>query len=176
MTYKSLISVLFLVNCLSLSRAQSQVDSTFSVTRNGLEAKFPFKKFSKPEQLKTVPASLLPLYSFSAPQYVRIKSLLSSFVLMEGEYNQLLRNCHSIDSVHSSKENTLARELKLQEDRATNFQASYNSLLSVNTQLNDQLKKTEQLAVKEHRKRKLDSIIVGVLVLSAGIIIGETFH
>jgi hypothetical protein len=88
----------------------------------------------------------------------------------------LLRNCHSIDSVHSSKENTLARELKLQEDRATNFQASYNSLLSVNTQLNDQLKKTEQLAVKEHRKRKLDSIIVGVLVLSAGIIIGETFH
>jgi hypothetical protein len=72
------------------------------------------------------------------------------------------------------KEKTLAQSVKLEEQRASNFQTSYNSLLGVNAQLNDQVKKAEQLAIHEHKKKRLNSFLLGVLAFSAGVVIGVT--
>lgn len=169
-----LISAILAIYCSTSVVALAQTDSTFSVTRNGVEAKFPFIKIARPEQLKTVANSALPLYSFNRMQYVRIKALLTSFAQMENEYRLLLVNRDKKDSVSDIKEKTMAENVKLEEARAKNFEISYNTLLNVNTQLNDRLKSAEQLAIHEHRKQKLKSILVGALALSTGIIIGVT--
>ena len=153
--------------------ASAQADSTFSIMRSGHEAKFPFIKFTKSEQLSTFPNSSLPIYAFDKTQYSRIKGLLYNFALIENDYKQMLIVRDKKDSVATLKERTLTESFKLQEERAKNFEASYNSLLSVNKQLNDQLKNAEQLAKAEHRKKKLKPILVGVLALSAGVIIGR---
>jgi hypothetical protein len=164
----------FLLTCLIASIALGQSDSTFSVMRNGAEAKFPFKKFTTAEQFKSVSNTALPMYSFNRAQYVRIKSLLSNFTQLESDYKVLLINRDKKDSIGLIKEKTLTEGFKLQEERAKNFESSYNSLLKVNAQLDEQLKKAEQLAIHEHRKKNLRSILVGVLAFSAGVVIGVT--
>jgi len=170
MTRKILLIVA--IFCSSTSTVLSQVDSTFSVVRNGVEAKFSFTKFAKPEQLRTVANTTFPLYSFNKAQYTRIKGLLINFAHLENDYQLRIANQHEKDSIAGLKENALVENAKLEQERAKNFQASYNSLLSVNTQLNDQVKKAEHLAVSEHRKRKLNSILLGALAFSAGVVIG----
>lgn len=161
-----------LLSCLTIKNADGQNDSTFSVIRNSTEAKFPYLKFSKPEQLRSVSATSLPLYSFNKVQFSRIKGLLSEYAQLEGDYRALLTNRNLQDSIRSNKEKTLADELKLQEERTNNFKASYNSLLNVNLQLNEQLKKAEQLAIHEHKKNKLKLILFGVVTFSTGTVIG----
>jgi len=168
----ALLVLLLVTLCCSFAEAQS--DSTFSVLRNGIEAKFPFTKFARPDQFRTVASSALPLYGFNKAQFIRIRSLLTNFAQMENDYQKLVLNHHEKDSLLAIKEKTLTQNVKLEEERAINFQTSYNSLLGINAQLNDQVKNAEQLAIHEHKKRKLNSILLGVLAFSAGVVIGVT--
>lgn len=168
----ALLVLLFVVIYCSSVRAQT--DSTFSLLRDGVEAKFQFLKLTKPEQFKTIGSSSLPLYSFNQGQYNRIKGLLVRFTQMEKEYYLLLNNYHEKDLISATKEKAMIEEALLQEQRAKNFETSYNTLLGVNAQLNDQVKKAEQLAIREHKKRKLNSLLFGVVALSAGVAMGVT--
>jgi len=165
--------LLVVVGSFSASVGFAQTDSTFSVMRNGVEAKFPFTKFTRAEQFKTVHASL-PLYSFNQTQYNRIKALLINFAQLENECKLLQANHHDADSVYKFKEKVLTENAKLEQERAKNFETSYHQLLGINGELNDQLKVAEQLAIREHRKRNLKTILVGALALSAGVVIGAS--
>jgi hypothetical protein len=160
--------------CSLTENIYAQTDSTFSVLRNGVVAKFPFTKLTKPDQLRAIGSAQLPLYSFSQPQYNRIKTLLINFAQMETEYRLLLVNHDKKDSLYSIKEKALTESMKLESDRTKNFQNSYTSILKINSELNDQLKKTEQLAIHEHKKKKWNTILVAALALSAGVVVGVT--
>lgn len=172
---KGILAVLLLVTA-GRPLAEAQSDSTFSVLRNGIEAKFPFTKFTRLEQFGAIPSSTLPLYSFNKTQYTRVRSLLTHFTQMENDYQLLLTNHQQKDSLFAVKEKALTESVKLEGQRTMNFQTSYNALLGVNAQLNAQVKKAEQLAIHEHKKRKLNSILLGVLTFSAGVAIGVTVH
>ncbi|HTH57083.1 MAG TPA: hypothetical protein VL728_13630 [Cyclobacteriaceae bacterium] len=169
------LSVIVICNFLA-TVGSAQADSTFSVMRNGVEAKFPYTKWMKPEQFNMLKSSSLPLYSFNQVQYNRIKSLLTSFGQMENDYRLLLNNYREKEMVFSTKEKTLVDKAALEEERAKNFEASYNKVLAVNAQLNEQIKKTEQLAIREHKKRNMKTILIGALALSAGVVCGVTIR
>ena len=153
--------------------AFAQADSTFTLMRNGIEARFPFTKWEKLERFKSVS---LPVYSFNQLQFNRVKGLLISFAQMEQDYQLLLSNYHEKENFMAAKEKALLDKASLEQERAKNFETSYNQLLTMNAQLNDQLEKTELLAVHEHRKRKVKSVVIGLLAFSAGAVIGVTIR
>lgn len=165
-------SYLFILLFLACLTAQAQTDTIYVVKRNGVEAHFAFKKAGTLAQMRNYPPAAFPVYSMTRTQHNRMRDLLYTFVEMESNFTQLQKTYFKQDSLFKIKEATLKEAYQTQELRATNFENSYQNLLSINSTLDTDLKKCEQLAKAEHKKKNRKSIVVGALAAAAGLLIG----
>jgi hypothetical protein len=152
--------------------AFAQTDTTYVIKRNGTEARFVFKKSANLTQVRNYSPVSFPVYTMTRAQHNRIRDLLYTFVEMENNFEMLKADYSAKDSVFSAKEASLTHAYQTQESRASNFENSYNKLLTINARLDENLKKCEQLAKTEHRKKNRKSAIVGVLSAAAGLLVG----
>jgi hypothetical protein len=151
----------------------AQTDTTYNITRNGKTARFTFLKIGNPTELTRVQASSLPLYGVSKSQFERIRLLLTEMVDTEQNYTNLSKNYYERDSVYREKERHMQEIYKVQEQRVENYKGALESAIAVNQQLAKQLDSAAKLAVKEHKKGRFNTFILGTLIaLPAGIIIG----
>jgi hypothetical protein len=152
--------------------ACAQTDTTYVINRNSVDARFTFKKFSNVAELRNHIPPSFPIYSMSKNQYIRVRELLYHYVSMENQYEGLRTDYHAKDSIFRIKELTLTDAYQKQEARAKNFEESYNKLLSINDTMDKDLKKCEELAQGEHRKKNKKTVVVGILAAAAGFLIG----
>ncbi|HEU5291937.1 MAG TPA: hypothetical protein VFU05_14905 [Cyclobacteriaceae bacterium] len=161
-------STLLLLLLLCVLHSRAQIDTSFSIVRKNEIAKFSFTRYNKNSILQNY-----PVYTIEKLQIHRINMLLRSFVNNEASCDLLVKNYHQLDSVFKMKELHLTEITKTQELRVKNHEEAYQSLLTINTQLNQQLKNCKDLALSEHKKGKKKAALVGILAgVSAGLIIG----
>ena len=163
------IFILIIVPCYTFAQA----DTSLTFIRKGLTSTIPVKKFYSVDQLKNVLPTNLPLYALSEKQFIRVKSILESYIKIEADYDLLRSEFNKKDSVFAAKTNIYNELDSLNRMRIQNFEQAYNASLKINEQMNIQLKNCEGLAKKEHNKSKLKAAIFGILGgLSAGLVVG----
>jgi hypothetical protein len=150
----------------------AQTDTTYIITRNGVDARFTFKKSSSLSEIRNYTPLTFPVYSMTKNQHIRVRELLNHYVSMESEFDALRKNYNSKDSVFRAKETALMDAYQKQELRAKNFETSYNKLLTVNETLDKDLKKCEELAKGEHKKKNKKAIVVGLIAGVVGFLVG----
>jgi hypothetical protein len=161
----SLVSTLALFSSL---HTHAQLDTSFSIVRKNIPATFSFTKHSKDS-----PVQNYPVYTIEKSQIHRMNMLLRSFVNNETHCDSLQQNNNQLDSILKIKEGGYVKIIETQELRSKNYEEAYKSLLTLNSQLDQQLKNCKDLALAEHKKKKSNATLFGVLAgLSAGLIIG----
>lgn len=157
----------FLIMLLVNLHCHAQVDTSFTIVRKNMSAQFSFTKYTKAAKLN------YPVYTIEKSQIHRVHMLLRSFVKNETSYDSLLMNHDHLDSILKSKELHYTEIIKTHELKFKNYEDAYQSLLTINGQLDQQLNNCKQLAVTEHKKGKGKVKLLGILAgLTAGIIIG----
>lgn len=165
---RTLILVILVALCALPGHAQ--VDTTFNIVRKNVAAKFSFTKHTKNSPVQNYPA-----YTIEKSQIHRINMLLRSFVNNEAGCDLLIQNYDQLDSIFKMKELHYTEIIETQELRSQNYEDAYQSLLAINTQLDQQLKSCSDLAVTQRRKSKRNAGLMGILIgLSGGLIIGAT--
>lgn len=164
------MKILFLLLFIFLSALDcyAQIDTSFTVVRKNVAAKFSFTKYSK-----NSPVQHYPMYTIEKSQIHRVNMLLQSFVNNEAGCDLLLKNYDQLDSIFNMKELHYTEIIQTQELRSKNYEEAYQSLLTINEQLDQQLKNSRDLALTEHKKKRNNATLFGILGgLSAGLIIG----
>jgi hypothetical protein len=152
---------------------KAQLDTSFTLVRFGTPGIFNYKKYTSAEQFKNIRGLELPQYSFNEMQFNRIKGLLDKFITNESDYILLRKNFDKKDSIYNAKIAVYNQIDSIQGLRSKNFEQAYNSLVMVNTQFNQQLINCKEIAEKEVRKGKLNSVMYGILGgLTSGVILG----
>jgi hypothetical protein len=160
--FLSLIAFHSTITCIA------QSDTSFTVVRKNAAAKFSFTKHNK-----SSPVQQYPLYTIEKSQIHRINMLLRSFVNNEAGCDLLVKNYDQLDSIFKMKELHYTEIIKTQELRSKNYEDAYQSLLVINAQLDQQLKNSRDLALAEHKRKRNNATLLGIVGgLSAGLIIG----
>jgi len=150
----------------------AQKDSSFSVTRNGVVATFPFRVYRNANQMMLDTKQTFPAYAFDGKQLYRINELLQLFTQNEKEYGQLKSLANQKDSILQTKISFYQKNDSLQQQRVKNFENSYNSLLIMNQKYDEDLKACEKLAIDTKRMQTKNTIMVGAGALAVGLLLG----
>lgn len=162
----------FIVLMSLILACHAQSDSSFSFSRNKVVSSFNYKKLNNAQQVKNLPASSFPLYSFNSQQFERIRALLGLFAANESEFASLRASYRQQDSLYLLSLKHYRQADSLEKQRSLNFEKAYQNLLALSGQLNEQLKNSNQLAKQQYRKTKIGSLLVGALGgLGSGILI-----
>jgi hypothetical protein len=151
---------------------QAQKDSSFSVTRNGVVATFPFRVYHNDQQMKAETKQTFPAYAFDGKQLYRINQLLVLFTQNENDFDKWKLMANQKDSILQTKITLYQKSDSLQQLRAQNFENSYKSLLVMNQKYDAELKACEQLAVDTKRMQTKNTIMVGAGALALGLLLG----
>jgi hypothetical protein len=166
---KLLVVWMMLVTSVSVS---AQKDSSFSVTRNGVVATFPFRVYRYATQMKADTKQTFPVYAFDSKQLYRINELLVLFTQNEKDYGKWKLLANQKDSILQTKISFYQKNDSLQQQRVQNFENSYNSLLVMNQKYDADLKACEQLAIDTKRMQTKNTIMVGAGALAVGLLLG----
>jgi hypothetical protein len=148
----------------------AQKDSSFSVSRNGVVATFPFRVYRNATQMKADTKQTFPAYAFDSKQLYRINELLVLFAQNEQDYAKWKLLANQKDSILQTKISFYQKNDSLQQQRVQNFENSYNSLLVMNQKYDADLKACEQLAIDTKRMQTKNSIMVGAGALAVGLL------
>jgi hypothetical protein len=166
---KLLVVWMMLVTTVGVS---AQKDTSFSVTRNGVVATFPFRVYRNATQMKAETKQTFPAYAFDSKQLYRINELLVLFTQNEQDYAKWKQLANQKDSILQTKISFYQKNDSLQQQRVQNFENSYNSLLVMNQKYDADLKACEQLAVDTKRMQTKNTIMVGAGALAVGLLLG----
>jgi hypothetical protein len=158
-----------ILSCLVLSSVLSvgQVDTSFVFSRKGVTEEFQLKKYAKPSQIKRY-----PVYAIEKSEVGDLQKLITYFVTEEAELKLLKENRQQVATLYESKIAAFESSQKIQEARIQNFDSAYNEMKKINGQLNSQLKNCEELAIKEHKRKKRPSLFGILGGLAAGVVVG----
>ncbi len=148
----------------------AQVDTVAVVSRNGIDAKFTYRKYRSKSELQEIK---FPHYSTTKNNIARISALLTEFTQAETKYNALVKVQHDMDSIHRTKEQKLEETITLERQRAENFERTTQELTRQYNALDKNLKDCENLA-KSTRKESWwrGAKQVGILALATGVLTG----
>lgn len=150
--------------------ATAQSDTTIVMQRNGIVAQFSYKKYRNRADLQNV---RLPVYTTSKNNIARLSAILNEYTKVEAQFNALVKENHSSDSLFAAKEQTFLNTIELEKQRALNFEEEKNKILTQYNQLNALLTNTIQEAEKARKSSWWRGAKqVGVPALAVGALVG----
>jgi hypothetical protein len=164
--------MIFCVICLLLAHIASiaQVDTVVVLSRNGVDAKFTYRKYRAKNELQEVK---FPHFSTTKSNIGRISALLTEFIQAESKYYALVKVQHDMDSIHRAKEKKLEETVDLEKQRANNFENTNKELTRQYNALDTTLKDCEKLALTTRKESWWRGAKQGGLVaLAVGVVAG----
>ncbi len=148
----------------------AQVDTVVVISRNGVDAKFSYRKYRTRSELQDVK---FPHFGTTKNNITRVSALLTEFTQAEMKYNALLKVHHDMDSIHKAKEQKLEETIDLEKQRADNFDKTNKELTKQYNALEDTLKNCQDLALTTRRESWWRGARqAGILALAAGVVVG----
>lgn len=161
------LTLLFLVSGIAFS----QIDSIkFSI--DGRDFLLTPKRITNKRDLDNhVPQ--YPFFIFSDDEGRKVKVLLPNTSMQASAYDTLLAKMRNLEVLYKEKDNTTTFIIDKEKQRAELYQKAYESLVSINNGLNEQLKICTDIARKEAKYANNKGVIYGVLGgLVAGLVTG----
>lgn len=148
----------------------AQVDTVVVVSRNGVDAKFTYRKYRTKSELQGVK---FPHFGTSRNNIGRISALLTEFTKAESKYIALVKVHHDMDSIHIAKENKLQETINLEKQRAENFENTNKELTKQYNALDGTLKDCQNLALTTRKESWWRGAKQGgLLALAVGVVAG----
>jgi hypothetical protein len=153
----------------------AQVDTVVVISRNGVDAKFTYRKYRAKNELQELK---FPHFSTTKNNIGRISALLTEFTQAESKYNALVKVQHDVDSIHRAKEKKLKETIDLEKQRANNFENTNLELTRQYNALDKTLKDCENLALTTRKESwwrgaKQGGIFALAVGLVAGVLIAR---
>ncbi|HWA32950.1 MAG TPA: hypothetical protein VG737_02415 [Cyclobacteriaceae bacterium] len=150
--------------------AFAQIDTVIVISRNGVDAKFAYRKYRTRNELHEIK---FPHFSTTKNNISRVTALLNEFTQTEARYNALVKVQHDIDSIHQEKEKKLQETIDLEKQRADNFENTNKELTKQYDALDTTLKNCERLALSTRKESWWRGAKQGgILALAVGVVAG----